>query len=116
MQASAPSCSESSAVIRADPAKPPMLNSAWKPDISGRPASRSTSTAWMFMATSMEPSAAPKANRASASVAGEPRSPAGAGPAQTEPARNDDRLAAVARAHDSGQKHRDDRADAEAEQ
>ena len=37
VQASAPSCSESSAVIKADPAKPPMLNSAWKPDISGRP-------------------------------------------------------------------------------
>ncbi|GAA0008401.1 hypothetical protein BRDID11002_84090 [Bradyrhizobium diazoefficiens] len=35
---------------------------------------------------------------------------------QTEPAGDDDRPAAVTRAHDSGQKHCDDRADAEAEQ
>jgi putative phosphoesterase len=44
---SVPSCSESSAVINADPAKPPILKIAWNPDISGRPAARSTSTAWM---------------------------------------------------------------------
>ena len=69
------------------------------------------------MATSIEPSAAPKANSASASVAGEF---ATAEPwqhhRQAEPARDDDRPAAIARAHDPGQQHRDDRADAEAEQ
>ena len=46
------------------PANPPMLNRAWKPDMSGRPAARSTSTPCTFMATSREPRDAPKANRA----------------------------------------------------
>jgi hypothetical protein len=42
------------------------------PDISRRPTARSTSTAWMFTATSIEPSAAPKAISAAASPAGVP--------------------------------------------
>ena len=62
--------SDSKKVISVEPANPPMLKSAWKPDISGLSAARSTSTACTFMATSIEPNDAPNARRASATVVG----------------------------------------------
>ncbi len=64
MPGKAPTPADSSVVISSEPAKPPMLNKAWKPDISGRPEARSTSTAWTFIATSIEPRAAPNSSKA----------------------------------------------------
>jgi hypothetical protein len=50
------------------PANPPMLYIAWNPDISGRCATRSTSTAWTFIATLIVPSEAPNPKNATAST------------------------------------------------
>ena len=63
-------CHVSAPVMKAAPAKPPTLYIPWKPDISGRGAERSTSTACTFMATSHDPIAAPKRSKARPSVTG----------------------------------------------
>ena len=48
---------------------PPKLNRPWNPDIIVRPDARSTMIAWMFMATSTAPIAAPNASSAGTSTA-----------------------------------------------
>ena len=69
------------------------------------------------MATSMEPSAAPNARSASANVRGVPAiDQQGQNQCEADPACDDDRLGAMACAQNAGREHRDDRADAEAEQ
>ena len=63
------------------PANAPMLQLAWKPDISGRRAARSTVTAWVFMETSRVPWKTPQANRAANKAGSDPATPA-SGPAR----------------------------------
>ena len=54
-----------------DPARPPKLQPACSDDMIGLPSVRSTATPWAFIATSIEPFAAPNTTSASPSSTGD---------------------------------------------
>ncbi len=63
--------SPTASATAAEPARPPKLQPACSEDMIGLPSERSTATPWAFMATSIDPLAAPNNTRPAASSTGD---------------------------------------------